>query len=213
MNYLREYRLRAGMNQKQLAKLLNVSQACVSRWERKIVYPEIETAKKISDILHMPFHLIFDYISHFGAFAIPVYEAITKHGQGRLLTGQTPHITLSEEDMCKLLPQDDAAHAHTRKSENFIGFYCNSTSLAPQVMPHSVNIVYKTDSIYPNRIHLASINNQDCTLVRLSTDNKNHVILSDNVETTPRCFHPTEIKKGVLRIYGLVLETRHGLGY
>ncbi|MBO4473802.1 MAG: helix-turn-helix transcriptional regulator, partial [Clostridiales bacterium] len=61
MSYLKEYRIRAGLNQKQLAKLLNVSQACISRWEHGTVYPEIETAKQISAILHMPFHLIFDY--------------------------------------------------------------------------------------------------------------------------------------------------------
>ena len=213
MSYLKEYRIRAGLNQKQLAKLLNVSQACISRWEHGTVYPEIETAKQISAILHMPFHLIFDYISPIGSFSIPVYESVNRDGLGRIWRCDAPHITVSEEDVMKYLPSEGCMRAGSSESENFIGYFCRSTSLAPQVMPNSVNIIYRTSIIHPNRIHLASINKQDCVLVRLSTDNRNHVILSDNIDMHPRCFHPTEVRKGVLRIYGMVVETRLALGY
>ena len=213
MNYLKEYRLRAGLNQKQLATLLRVSQACISRWERGIAYPEIDTAKKISEILHMPFHLIFDYISPIGTFSIPVYDTVNRDGEGRLWSRPSPHITVSEEDMQTLIPQESGVFSDVSGSGSFIGYFCRSTNLAPQVMPNSINIVYRTDIIHPNRIHLASINKQDCALVRLTTDSRNHVIVSDNIDMSPRCLHPTEIRKGVLRIFGLVVETRHPLAY
>ena len=213
MNYLKEYRLRAGLNQKQLATLLRVSQACISRWERGIAYPEIDTAKMLSEILHMPFHLIFDYISPIGSFSIPVYDTVNRNGEGRLRTKTSPHITVSEDDMQTLIPQEYASVHDAPGSDSFIGYFCQSTNLAPQVMPNSINIIYKTDIIHPNRIHLVSINKQDCILVRLSTDNRNHVIISDNIDMSPRCLHPTEIRRGVLRIFGLVVETRLPLGF
>ncbi|MBO4688683.1 MAG: helix-turn-helix transcriptional regulator [Clostridiales bacterium] len=213
MSYLKEYRLRAGLNQEQLAKRLNVSQACVSRWEHGKAYPEIDTAKQISILLHMPFHLIFNYISPIGSFSIPVYESVNRDGQGRLWHGDIPHITVAEEDVLRYLPAENLMHPVPSESNNFIGYLCRSTALSPHVMPNSVNIIYRTSIVHPNRIHLASINNQDCILVRLQTDNRNHVILSDNIDLPPRCFHPTEVRKGVLRIFGMVVETRLALGY
>lgn len=44
-----------GYNQKELAKVLNVTPASVSNWERGYSYPEMETLKQISKLLDYEF--------------------------------------------------------------------------------------------------------------------------------------------------------------
>lgn len=45
---LRELRLKNGLSQVELSKILNISQTSYSQWERGICEPNIETLKKIA---------------------------------------------------------------------------------------------------------------------------------------------------------------------
>ena len=60
MKKIKEYRIRANLSQGQLAEKLSVKQSAVSQWERGFAYPEINTAKKLSEILNIPFDQIYD---------------------------------------------------------------------------------------------------------------------------------------------------------
>ena len=48
---IKEYRLKAGMTQVELAKKLNVDQAAVSRWESKETRPLRKIHKKLAKVL------------------------------------------------------------------------------------------------------------------------------------------------------------------
>lgn len=65
-NNLRRYRSRAGLEQKQVAFLLNQrSTDEVSRYETGVYRPNLETALKLQIILHVPisliYHRLFEY--------------------------------------------------------------------------------------------------------------------------------------------------------
>lgn len=55
---LRELRLEHNLSQAQLAKICNVKQSCVSKWERGITLPSVE----IVLILVKHFHVSSDYL-------------------------------------------------------------------------------------------------------------------------------------------------------
>lgn len=48
---VREYRIKKGLSQMELARKLNVSQQAVSAWESGERCPSVATAKKLSEVL------------------------------------------------------------------------------------------------------------------------------------------------------------------
>ena len=50
---LRNYRQRNELTQKQLANILYVSDRTVSKWERGAGYPDIDTLKRIAQLLDL----------------------------------------------------------------------------------------------------------------------------------------------------------------
>ena len=51
--YIAQCRKRRGMNQKELAGLLHVTEQAVSRWERGVGYPEITLLIPLAQTLHV----------------------------------------------------------------------------------------------------------------------------------------------------------------
>lgn len=54
LNKITEYRKKAGLNQKELGKLLGVAQTTVSGWERGYREPDNESLIKLQKILNVP---------------------------------------------------------------------------------------------------------------------------------------------------------------
>lgn len=50
---LKEIRIENGVNQNKLAKLCNVQQSCVSKWERGLTLPDAEMIVVICKALHV----------------------------------------------------------------------------------------------------------------------------------------------------------------
>ncbi|MBO4594888.1 MAG: helix-turn-helix transcriptional regulator [Clostridia bacterium] len=48
---IRELRKERGINQSELAKLCNVKQSCVSKWERGTTFPDLETLIVLTEVL------------------------------------------------------------------------------------------------------------------------------------------------------------------
>lgn len=61
MRNLKEYRKEAGLNQKDLAKLLGVSMYTVSVWERGVRMPEWGMLEKVSDVLGVSVYSLIDW--------------------------------------------------------------------------------------------------------------------------------------------------------
>ena len=210
MQNFKEYRLRANLNQTELAERLNVTQACVSRWERGCSYPEIDTAKKLSKELGISLDTIYGNHNTIFPTEIPVYQAFGADGSRRICTKPGAFLQITSHEMLMFYPRVLLKENESPeiKASHYFGYYNESTNMMPKVMPDSINIMFKTDHLFPNSIHLVNIDEEDSVLVRLSQSG--HIILADL--DIPRGIHRNftskELRNGTLKIIGVLVQSR-----
>ena len=213
MSYIREYRMSANLNQAQLAEKLNVSQPCISRWEHGSAYPEAETAKRMSEILNMPFELIYDNKKDPDPHPIPIYDIIPADGPRRKCTKPGSLLLLSEREMVMLTPRVKVSEEEETPSRpevsRFYGFYCSTPSMIPTIMPESINVIYETQNIYSNAIHLICIEGENAIFARLVRNDGNIVAIIESSTATCRHFRSSDLKDGTLQILGVVVQSRN----
>ncbi len=215
MKKIKEYRLRANLSQGQLAERLSVKQPSVSQWERGNAYPEVETARKLSEILQIPFGLIFDHYPQEGPLDIPVYSVIRGNGEEIPCTRAGSLLRVSQEELRMLIPRSEIADLCLSDGEHvwidpewFFGYYCESESMSPVILPNTVNLLYKTDKVIADAVYLVSLDGKDSILVRLVQNDRGLVILPGNDTSGHRFIRNNDIRSGSIRILGLVVETR-----
>lgn len=213
MSYIREYRMSANLNQAQLAERLNVSQPCISRWEHGSAYPEAETAKRMSEILNMPFELIYDHKKDPDPHPLPIYDIIPADGPRRKCTKAGALLLLSEREMAMLTPRAKVSETENAPSgpevSRFYGFYCASSTMIPTIMPDSINVIYETQHIYSNAIHLVCIEGENAIFARLVGKDGSIVAILESASVTCRHFRSSDLKDGTLQILGVVVQTRN----
>lgn len=215
MKKIKEYRLRANMSQGQLAEKLNVKQPSVSQWERGTANPGIETAKKLSEVLNIPFGLIFDQYSSDGPVDVPVYSRVQGNGSFLPCSRADCLLKVPEEELRMLLPKSEvidrglAANPKVRiDTDWFFGYFCESTAMAPLIQPNSLNLIYRTKKIFSNAVHLVSIDGRDASLVKLIQNERGVLVIIKGNAERYRHFRNCEIHSGTLRVYGVVVESR-----
>ena len=220
MKKIREYRLRANLSQGQLAEKLCVKQPSVSQWERGTAYPGIDTAKKISEILNIPFGLIFDQYTNDGPFEIPVYSAVHANGESESCSKPGCVLKVTEEELRMLVPRSEISELGLGSDEKsrvdpglFFGYYCESGNMAPTIQPDSVNLLYRTNKILSNAIHLVSMDGKDGYLVRLIKNDRGILVIMKGPSERYRYFRYQDAKNGTLLVHGLVVETRKAFLY
>ena len=62
-NRIRELRKEIGITQEQLAKLLNINRATLSRYESGEIDPPSSQLQRISDVLHVPVDYLLGYVN------------------------------------------------------------------------------------------------------------------------------------------------------
>ncbi|MBP5417783.1 MAG: helix-turn-helix transcriptional regulator [Clostridiales bacterium] len=218
MKKIREYRLRANLSQGQLAEKVNVKQPSVSQWERGTAYPAIDTAKKLCEVLQIPFNMIFDHYSGEGPFDIPVYSGIRGSGEPIPCTRAESSLRISEDELRRLVPKSEISERGLSQDPQskidpgwFFGYYCESENLSPMILPHTINLIYRTGNLHSNSIHLVSMDGRDGTLVRLIQNEQGILAVIKGISDRYRYFRPNELKSGALVIYGIVVESRKTL--
>jgi ribosome-binding protein aMBF1 (putative translation factor) len=73
---IRVARVKAGINQTQLAKFLNASQMTISKWERGVAWPQKFSLRKLTAFLNLD------------AKAIKLYKQLLKRGTPRAQRGK-----------------------------------------------------------------------------------------------------------------------------
>lgn len=215
MKKIREYRLRANLSQGQLAEKVNVKQPSVSQWERGTAYPAIDTAKKLCEVLQIPFNMIFDQYSEESLLDLPVYSAIRGSGDPVPCTRTDCSLRVTEDDLRRLIPKSElsalglSSDPKAKVDPNwFFGYYCESENLAPMILPHTINLIYRTNKTHSNSVHLVSIDGRDGCLVRLIQNEQGILALIKGTSDRYRYFKPQEIRCGTLVIFGIVVESR-----
>ncbi len=215
MNNIKEYRIRANLSQGQLAEMVNVKQSCISRWESGVAYPEIETAKKLSAVLNIPFSLIYNHFPLEGPYTLPVYDTIHSNGTGTISTRSGSLLQLTQNEMRMLIPRLEAKKLNLTSDTSakldpgwFFGYYCASTNMMPTVLPNSVNVMFKTNTVYANEIHLISINGKDMQMARLVKDRNDLLAILNNSPVEHKYFRASDLKDGKVLVHGVLVQSR-----
>ena len=212
MNNFKEYRLRANLSQMQLAEELHVSQACVSRWENSNAYPEIESGRKLSAMLHISLDELYDNPNKFGSFEIPVYQRISNMFEKTACTRPGALLFLSYREMEMLYPRAQKKEGYPEiSSDYFFGFYCADNMMKPVIRADSINVIFKTDAVYNGAIHLVSMNEEDCTLARLTKLPHSILAVTDIENGTSEEFKSSKLHSGLLKVFGVVVQTRNNI--
>ena len=215
MKKIKEYRLRANLSQGQLAEKLSVKQPSVSQWERGNAYPGVETARRLSEILQIPFGLIFDHYPDEAPVDVPVYSIVRGNGDWIPCTKAGSVLRVSQEELKMVIPRSEIKELGLSDGKDaridpdwFFGYYCESESMAPVIMPDTVNLMYRTDKVIVNAIYLVSLDGQDSLLVRLIKNDRGLIVLPGFDTVEHRFIRHNEIQSGAIRILGLLVETR-----
>ena len=212
MSSFREYRQRANLSQMQLAENLNVTQACISRWENSTSYPELETAKRISAQLHMSLDAIYDNPSHVGPWEIPIYENLTGKGVKVIVSKSKYCLFMSIHEMMALLPWEKGQGPRPEVGpDDFFGFLSSQSNMKPLIRPDSVNVIFRSEHIYDSQIHLVSLHGADCVLARICKTAQNIMVLTDIEKGEYSIFKEDDLKNEELKIFGVVIQTRNNL--
>ena len=215
MKKIKEYRLRANLSQGQLAEKLSVKQPSVSQWERGSAYPEVETARRLSEILQIPFGLIFDHYPDEAPVDVPVYSIIRGNGDWIPCMKAGSILRVSREELKMVIPRSEIKELGLSDGKDvridpdwFFGYYCESESMAPVIMPDTVNLLYRTDKVIVNGIYLVNLDGEDSHLVRLIQNERGLVVLPGFNTVEHLFFRHNEIQSGAVRILGLLVESR-----
>lgn len=95
-----EYRKHKGLTQKALAEQLNVTDKAVSKWERDIARPDINTVPKLSEILEVPVEMLI---------SIPLNSKVAEEKECA--------ISDEEEGLSKAVTSDKAEETRDHKRE------------------------------------------------------------------------------------------------
>ena len=212
MSNFREYRQRANLSQMKLAENLNVTQACISRWENSTSYPELETAKRISAQLHMSLDAIYDNPSNIGPWELPIYEKLTGKGVRVIISKSKYCLFMTSHEMQALLPWEKGQGPRPDVGpDDFFGFFSSQSNMKPVIRPDSVNVIFRNEHIYDSHIHLVSLRGADYVLARIYKTAHNIMVETDIEKGDYSIFKEDDLKKGVLKICGVVIQTRNNL--
>ena len=183
-NVLRDRRIELGYTMKELAAMVGVSEATISRWEsgdianmRRDRIANLAKALRISPAVIMG----WDEKPH-----SPLYEAAA--GEGRINDGYP-----SEELSIKLDPDQIAVLVKGR-------------SMEPALRDGDLVIVTATSEVdYPNQIALVKVNGDEATLKRVKVLPDGLRLEGDNYDVYhPRTFTAKEVEELPVRIVGVV---------
>ncbi len=210
MNNFKEYRLRANLSQMQLAEKLHVSQACVSRWENTNSYPEVETGRKLSSLLHITLDELYDNEDKYGSFEIPVYQRMTSSGKTTNCTKAGSRLFLSYREMEMLYPRTHKEKENPEITRDlFFGFYYDGEEMKPVIRKDSVNVIFRSDKIFSGAIHLISLNDEDCHLARLTRFPHSVLVTTDIENGDSYDIKESKLNASALKIFGVVVQSRN----
>lgn len=210
MDNIKAFRLRNHLSQFQLAEALKVTQACVSRWEHGKSVPEVEVAINMSELLKISLDEIYENPHRNGPFLTAIYDTISSSGEKHVCGKAGCLLQLSIEEMRMLFPRALRKEGVTPTivPSDFFGYYVEDASMVPNVLPNTINVIYKTNKIIDNAIHLVNIDDEVSRLVRLTNNSSSVWALLDATTGENRVFSSRDIKNGHLQIRGVVVQSR-----
>ena len=201
MNRYKELRKRRGLTQLEAAKLLNVDQSTISKWEQDKAIPDIYTLDKISEL----YNVSIDYL--LGKENLDVKPKGVKIPVLGTINAGLPIEAVENIIDYEEISRDMAAHGE------YFALKINGDSMLPTVRDGDVVIIRKQDDADSGKICVVMINGNDATLKEIKKEPNGLWVLphNPNSEFKPTFFSNHDVETIPVRILGVAVEIRRSL--
>lgn len=203
---LKNARKNAGYSQKELAKLLFVSQQAVAKWEVGSATPSPEMLSKIAELLNVSADFIL------GREESPLEAVIGKPSPGALripvlgrVAAGMPLYTLEEIIDWEEIPEEMG------KNAEYFGLKIKGQSMEPQICDGDVVIVRRQSTCDSGSIAIVLVNGDEATCKRVKITDQGISLVSANPAYEPMFYTKKEIAELPIEILGVVVELRRTL--
>ena len=206
--FLKQLRKERRISQVQLAAMLGVTQAAVSKWERDGVPPGTENMSKLSVILGVSVDELLK-----GERAAPVQEIqyvpsdrtqrfIRVPVVGRIPAG-IPVEAIEDIEDWEDYPVED-----TIPGRRYFGLRINGDSMEPEYRDGDVIIVQQQEECRSGDDCAVMVNGDDATFKRVRLSERGMTLQPLNSKYEPVFFTPQQVRDLPVRILGVVVEIR-----
>ena len=200
MYRIKELRKKRNLTQTKLAEMLNVSRTTVTMWETGGHGPDIDTLKKLAEILDTS----VDYLV--GADK----QKISSSSDGIRIPvlGSVP-AGVPLEAIEDVVDWEDLPKSMATGGREYFALQVKGDSMWPDYLPGDTVIVRKQPTCQSGEDCVVYVNGYEATLkqVRLNDDHS-LTIVPRNQSYPPRTFSPEEIESLPVSIAGVVVELR-----
>lgn len=203
MNRVKELRLRAGMQQKEISIAIGVSRPTVSEWEHQKKDPSGERLKKLSELFNCTAGVILclepmtserSHVTSDGAISVPVL--------GTIPAG------IPIEAIQDIIDWEEIPASMARGSQEFFALQVRGLSMYPEYRDGDVVIVRRQETCENGQDVVAMVNTDDATFKRFKRTPQGIMLQAINPEYDSYMFTSKEVAELPVRILGVVVELR-----
>lgn len=206
--FLKQLRKEKHISQVQLASMLGVTQAAVSRWERDGISPGTDNITKLSALLGVSVDEILK-----GERATPVKEVLYVPSDrskrfirvpilGRIPAG-IPIEAIEDVEDWEDFPVDD-----TVQGRRYFGLKIKGDSMEPEYRDGDVIIIQQQEECHSGDDCAVMVNGDDATFKRVRLHESGLTLQPLNNRYEPQYYSAQQVQSLPVRILGVVVEIR-----
>lgn len=198
MNRIKQLRNERNLKQAELAAKVNVSQSALSGYETGKYEADIDTYKKIADLLGVSLDYLLGRANtpavQSGYTRIPVL--------GRVAAG-IPIDAIEE-----IIDWEDVTSDMTAGGAEYFGLQIKGDSMEPKISDGDIVIVRKQPDVESGEIAVVLVNGDDATVKKVKKSAAGITLIANNPAYDPTFYSNEDIEKMPVAILGRVVELR-----
>ena len=188
---IKTYRKKNKLSQSDLASLLNVANGTISMWESNLRKPDIDTIKKLSEILY-----------------IPINELLESEKSNRIpVLGSIP-AGIPLEMIEDIVDYEELEAGMFIGGKEYFALKIKGDSMSPKFQENDILIVRKQEDCNNGDYAIIAVNGNDATFKKVIKKDSGIILQPLNTNYEPIIFTLEDIQKLPVRILGVVIEIR-----
>lgn len=199
MNIFKELRTKKNLTQLELAQMLNINQATVSKWEQDKSIPDVMMLKTLSEFYSVPIELLLNGEKRDLTF-------IKKNNRIPVL-GTIP-AGIPIEMIEDVIDYEDIPSDWLLGGKQYFALKVKGDSMSPDYLDGDVVIVRKQATCENGDECIVAVNGFDATFKKVIKKESGIILQPLNPNYEPLIYSNEDIEKLPVRILGVVIELR-----
>lgn len=199
MNIFKELRTKKNLTQLELAQMLNINQATVSKWEQDKSIPDVMMLKTLSEFYSVPIELLLNGEKRDLTFS--------KKNNRIPVLGTIP-AGIPIEMIEDILDYEDIPTDWLFGGKEYFALKVKGNSMSPDYLNGDVVIVRKQDNCENGDECIVAVNGYDATFKKVIKKESGIILQPLNPQYEPIIYTNEDIEKLPVRILGIVVELR-----